>query len=262
MDLLNSAWLIHMIERSGKKPAEKLLCVYSLLDTWLNAPGIRERALEEYASQHSLAAACPVLSAHLLRLATVAKLQNPAAVVAQLMILLQGAVAEELRSPGTGALLTAQQAAKAVLADARPPLATRIEKSLLAGGYAAAVTAIAILGLHVWPSGQHQQAQFAQQGTEYQEAAVVDAIDPDLLLKALAFKRNIQSGICPAPSYASVPQDQLQTYMHVVQSGLSSNPALDSRKLEALLAWYEQHRAWECYSKLQNKQKIILGMGV
>lgn len=262
MDLLNSSWLIRMIEGSGKKPAEKLLCLYSLLDHWLSAPGIRDTVLEQYSSPNVVAQACPALSAHLLHLATEAKLHNPPAVVAQLMILLQGAMAEELRNPGRGALLIAQEAARGVLTGARPRLAARVEKSLMASGYAAVVAAVTILGVHFWPAGQQHQAQFFQPDTGYQEVAAVSAIEPVLLLRALAFKHNIQSGICPAPSYASVPQNQLPTYMHVVQSGLSSNPGLDSRKLEAFLAWYEQHRAWECYSKTQNKQKTILGMGV
>lgn len=262
MDLLSSPRLLHMMAACSKKPAERLLALYPLLDSWLNAPGSRDMIRMQYSSPDALARACSALGAHLLPFALEAKLQHPPAVIAKLMVLLQGAIAEELRNPGQGALSSAQLAARMVLEEAKPSWMTSVEESWMAGGYVAIAVVLAILGIHFWPAGVPPEVEPAWQSAGYHEADV--AIEPALLIKVLALKSDIASGTCPAPGFASVPGDQLAVYMHIVQSGLSNNQArqgLDGQKLESFLAWYAQHRAWECYSKSQSKQKTILGMG-
>lgn len=262
MELLNSSWLIHLIEGAGKKPSDKLLSLYSLLNTWLNAPGIRAGIVKDYSNGQPLVRTCPALTAHLLSLATEARLRNPSSVVTQMMILLQGGIAEELRNPGMGALISAQQAARAVLSQAKPRLIIRLEKTIKISGYAASMAIMSILAVHFWPSASSTQVRYAQHDGGYQQAAIITTIEPELLLKAFALKKSMESGTCPAPNFFSIPKDQLPAYMNVVQARLSNNPELDSQRLAAFLTWYEQNRAWECYSKTQNKQKIILGMGV
>lgn len=261
MNLLNSAWLMRMIEGSAKKPVDKLLALYSVLDAWFNAPGIREKLLADDAAKKSLMQTCPALTAHLVQLAAQAELRNPPGVVAQMLILLQGAIAEELRNPGMGALITAQQAAKFVVAKARPALMARVEHALRVGGYAASVAVMSMLAVHFWLSDLPRGNQHAQQDAGMY-GAVIAEIDADLLIKALALKRSMAAGTCPAPNFSSIPREQLSVYMGVVQSRLSGNPEVDSRRLQAFLAWYEQNRAWECFSKADNKQRTILGMGV
>lgn len=262
MELLNSSWLIHLIEDSDKKPTEKLLSLYSLIETWLHAPGIREGIAKDHQSDQPLANTCPALTAHLVFLATEAKLKNPMVVVSQMMILLQGAMAVELRNPGMGALRSAQEAAKSVLKQARPPMLARVDRAIKTSGYAASFVAAGILGVHLWSSHNAVPIHQAQYETTYEHAYYVSEIEPELLLKALALKKSMEMGTCPAPNFFSLPQEQVPVYLDVVNSQVSGNPNLDNKRLAKFLAWYDQHRAWECYSKAQNKQRTILGMGV
>ena len=54
MEILNSSWLLRMLDSSAKKPADKLLSLFSFLETWLGAPGIREQFVSEFKAEHML----------------------------------------------------------------------------------------------------------------------------------------------------------------------------------------------------------------
>ncbi|SNR94044.1 hypothetical protein SAMN05192560_1868 [Methylobacillus rhizosphaerae] len=255
MECLNSAWLIRMIEQAGPQPSAKMLALYSLLETWLQAPGVRTAVCQAHANNLNLLDACPVLTAHLLTLATVAKLQHPPVVVHQMMILLQGAIAEELRNPGMGALRAAQSAASAVITQAKPSRVTRLNQAIRTSGYAAAGLSTVILAVYFWPNNQPQATHHAQQDAGYELATT--SIAPDLLLKAFALRKSMETGICPTPNFFSMPKEQIPVYLEVVHSRLSNNPNIDNQKLANFLSWYEQQRAWECYPKAQIKQRFI-----
>lgn len=255
MEFLNSAWLIRMIEQAGPQPSAKMLALYSLLETWLQAPGVRTAVYQAHANNPDLLHACPALTAHLLTLATMAKLQHPSAVVNQMMILLQGAIAEELRNPGMGALQAAQSAASAVITQAKPPKMARLNQAIRTSGYAGAGLATVILAMHFWPDHQHPANHYAQQDAG--DELVTTSIAPDLLLKAFALRKSMEAGTCPTPNFFSMPKEQIPVYLEVAHSRLSDNPNIDNQKLANFLAWYEQQRAWECYPKAQIKQRFI-----
>ncbi len=256
IEFLNSAWLIRMIEQAAPQPSAKMLALYSLLETWLQAPGVRTTAYQAHTNNPDLLHACPALAAHLLTLATMAKLQHPSVVVNQMMILLQGAIAEELRNPGMGALQAAQSAASAVITQAKPPMMARLNQAIRTSGYAAAGLATVILAVHFWPNNQPQPTTLHAQQDAGDEL-VTTSIAPDLLLKAFALRKSMEAGTCPTPNFFSMPKEQIPVYLEVAHSRLSDNPNIDNQKLANFLAWYEQQRAWECYPKAQIKQRFI-----
>ena len=43
MDILNSDWLISMLKKSSSTPHGRLLCLFEILEDWLNAPNITEQ---------------------------------------------------------------------------------------------------------------------------------------------------------------------------------------------------------------------------
>ena len=43
MDILNSDWLIGMLKKSSSTPHGRLLCLFEILEDWLNAPNITEQ---------------------------------------------------------------------------------------------------------------------------------------------------------------------------------------------------------------------------
>ena len=57
MDILNSPWLIKMLEKSSKTPRGRLLNLFDILEDWLEAPNVREqleKGLSARASEKTL----------------------------------------------------------------------------------------------------------------------------------------------------------------------------------------------------------------
>ena len=257
MESFDSTCLIRLIKQASTKPADKLLAVYSLLNIWLQAPAVRQGITQEHVRNALLLQNCPVLTAYLVSLATEAKLQHPAIVVNQMMILLRGAIAEELRNPESRALQAAQQAASAVVKQARPSMMARVDKAIRASGYAAACLASTILAVHFWPTNNLPPLHHAQPDAGYAKVAAISSIEPELLLKAFTLKKSMEAGTCPTPNFFSIPKEQIPIYMDVVHSRLSNNPNINNQRLTVFLTWYEQQRAWECYPKAQINQRFI-----
>lgn len=257
MDLLNSSWLIHLINGGGKTPTDKILSTFTILDNWLKAPNVREGLPNQESSQD-----CFALKAHLLSLAIEGKFKNPEIVINQLLILLHGALAAEIGNPGMGAFPSAQLAAKAVLTRARPNLMIRMDNIIKRSGYAASFIAATILAVHFMPIGHQTQTQYVYSGLDRFPVTPVGTWDMSLVDKAFQLRKDMEAGTCPTPNFFSVPKEQLATYVSVVQFNLMDNAEVDNQKLANFLTWYDKNRAWECFSEAENKQKTILGMGV
>lgn len=261
MELLNSSWLLQMIDSSAKKPADRLLSIYTCLNTWLSAPGIRESFAKAYNQNTPLAMTCPVLTAHLINLAIDAKVPNPSTYVSQMFILLQGAIAVEMRNPGTGALLKAREAAEVVLGSVRPKPKLQVGQTFLVGGTIASAVFLCLSMFFMVPVQSVTPAAPLARTEVIETPKVQPSISPDLVSRVMALKGHFDAGNCPAPELLTLPQDQVVAYLNVVNSRGSEDPAMDSLRLRAFLDWYDRYRAWECYFKPENKQKIILGMG-
>lgn len=261
MELLNSSWLLQMIDDSAKKPAEKLLSIYSCLNTWLMAPGVREPFTKAYSTEVPLAMTCSVLNAHLIKLAIEAKIPNPTVYVSQMFILLQGAIAVEIQNPGSGALLKARDAAEAVLYAVTPKPKAQIKQTLLIGSTVVSAVSLCLF-IYMMPINTNASGvPLAQTVEPPPQIQMPSVISPDLVGRVMALKEHFDAGNCPAPQLLTIPQDQVVAYLNVVNSRGSEDPAMDSLRLRAFLGWYDQYKAWECYFPAENKQKIILGMG-
>ncbi|ACT51234.1 hypothetical protein [Methylovorus glucosotrophus] len=255
MEILNSSWLLRMLDSSAKKPADKLLSLFSCLETWLGAPGIREQFVSEFKAEHMLNQQCPALAARLTELASQARIAKPDVFVAQVLILLQGALTEEVRNPGLGALNAARIAAKAILEDAvkRPKL--KSTWTYWSGG--------AVAGVLIAMGGYLVGSQIAVEASaDYQAAynrAMLETspISPDLLAKVMALQAEIDSGHCPAPQLFAMPQDQAAAYMNTITYRASMHPLQDSERLTKFLVWYKQNREWECYFPPSNGHTAV-----
>lgn len=261
MEHLNSSWLLHMIYSSEEKPSDQLLSIYWCLNTLLMIPSVRESFAREYDPDVSLAKACPVLTAHLIDLATKARIPNPSSYVTHMYILLQGALAEELRSPGSGALLRAQDGARSVMKAVKPKLLEPVKQTLLVGGAVASAILLCLVVVYMKPFETNGvRLPVAQTGAPVQQVPIQSVMSPDLIGQVIALKENFEAGNCPAPELLTMPQNQMAAYLNVIKSGGFSQTEIDTQKLRTFLNWYAQHRASECYFKTENKQKFILGM--
>lgn len=253
---IDSTSLFQMIERSAASPSAKLVGVYTCVETWLNSPGIRENITETVVPDTALADWCPELAPYLLALASRARIESPAKYVNQMLILLQGAIAEELRNPGSGAFLKAREAAQCIL-NSHHMQSSRVGVLSVANVMFPAGMLCLMLGL-LTPAPDlmpvKHQAPMAPTFVEPERPTM----SPDLMGRTIALKEKLDTGSCPAPQLINMPPDRVNGYINVVNANFSDRSRFESEKLNAFLNWYDNYMAREC--KAENNQKIVLGM--
>jgi hypothetical protein len=251
MDLLVSPWFFKMVEQHGRTPAQRLLAVFSVLESWLAAPGIREQLLAAHTSDLFLYHNRPFKD-FLTRIAVAARARQPASLVNQLMILLQGALAEDLRNPKAGAIGEAGKAAHAIIAEACPTRRTAWHWAV--GGIAAAVTAVVL----IYPVAHFSWMPQASPGAATMLVAARQApYNPDSIEAALALQEQIAKGVCPAPQLLALPPGQVTAYMNAINFRTPDDPIADRENLRAFLAWFEKTRSSECYQPPVNGHTTV-----
>jgi hypothetical protein len=253
MELLESPWFFRMVEQHGKTPAQRLIAIFSVTEAWMCAPGIRERMLASQVPSYFLYNSTE-LKAFLTGIAVSARADNPASLVNQLVILLQGAIAEEIRNPEARAIGEAGKAAQAIIDKACPRQRT-LRLSL--GGLAAAAL-IAAIGLY--PTVRAQWMPAPVQPASHLVLASTDkpaSFNPDSVEAVLALQEQIAKGICPAPQLLALPQGQVTAYMNVIHFRTPDDPIADSRNIRAFLAWFERTRSSECYHSPLNGHTTV-----
>jgi hypothetical protein len=257
MEYLNSSWLLRMLEAGGKKPSEKILYLFTCLENWLDAPGIREQFKVSYKADFLLNQHCPALTARLIELAEQAKVVEAETFVNQVLILLQGALTEELRDPKSGGLNAAKIAAMSIMQNAinKPSLSTRWAY-FSQGAFA---TLMVVFGGYLFATQIMAEANY--QNTYHDSYQEVSNIDPDLIAQVRALQSEIKSGHCPAPQLFAMPQDQAAVYMDAISYRDSAHPIEDSERLTKFLVWYRQNRQWECYFPPSNGHTTVSWVG-
>ncbi|HEY3327092.1 MAG TPA: hypothetical protein VGK14_07950 [Novimethylophilus sp.] len=136
MDTLEIRWFFRLVEKCGKSPAERLVAVFAIVESLVQSPELREKLMQEFPGDvHCLYAALE-LKEFLTGLAA-ANIANPTGLAHQLAILLQGAIAEELRNPHTGALREAAKVAQVVIEKSGKKSAVQNAGWMSVGGVAA-----------------------------------------------------------------------------------------------------------------------------
>lgn len=252
MELLESLWFFRMVEQQGKSPEKRLLAIFSVTENWLSAPGMRERMLHTQPSGYFLYN-CSKLKEFLTGIAVSAHARNPISLVNQLVILLQGAIAEEMRNPDARAIVEAGKAARAIIAEACPRKRNTLRFSL--GGMAAAAL-IAAVGMH--PA---IKAQWSPSPTYHRVLSTTETVqanfNPDSTEAVLALQEQIVKGVCPAPQLLAMPPGQVTAYMNVIHFRTPDDPVADRENIRAFLAWFERTRSSECYQPPANGHTTV-----
>ncbi len=144
--LLQSEWLLRMVEKSHKQPAQKLLGLFSILDDLLSSPLAAQSALPQKTSP------ADHLQGYLAAQAEKAGARLPEMLANQLYFMAVSACQEKLSHPHSTALQHAQHAAKALIAEQT----ARDINWLAVRNYAIVGVALCsgILAGHYWPSVQ------------------------------------------------------------------------------------------------------------
>lgn len=261
MKLLESPWFFRMVEAQAKTPAERLVAVFSVTEAWISAPGIREKISRDYA-EHSHALYSNIeLKEFLTATAMSAKAQNPASLVIQLVILLQGAIAEEMRNPEMHAIAEASKAARAVVAKACRGDRKRGLRDHMLGGLAASML-VAAIGYYPamrlrQPDDTHPALAAHQNSFIAPASSRSGGASPDSVYAVLALQEQIQNGTCPAPQLLALPPGQVTAYMNIINFRTPDNPAADRENIRAFLAWFDKTRSSECYSPPANGHTTV-----
>ena len=96
MNILNSQWLIKMLEKSSQTPHGRLLSLFDILEDWLEAPTIREQIGEQFSSpKHA-----KILQDYLSLEAAKAGAAMPEILASQLYFMAISAINEHLQPQG------------------------------------------------------------------------------------------------------------------------------------------------------------------
>lgn len=260
MNLLDSPWFLRMVEAAGKRPGDKLTAIFSLTKTWIAAPGIREQFALAYPPGQPRLHPCLELKRQLTDIAATARVQHPAVLASQLTILLQGAIAEEMRNPGTGALDEAANAARAVIGKACGRSGS--ERRILAAGSALAVAGLlfgltGLLARDAASPASLMAHAIRHTGVTHSAAPSAGAISPDEMVEFIALQREISAGHCPAPHLLVLPPGQATAYMNAVNFRTPEDPAADRANMRAFLTWFKQNLSTECYFPPSNGHTTV-----
>jgi hypothetical protein len=241
MQLLESEWFFRMVDEQDSTPAGRLVAVFTVAEQWISAPGIREQII-------GVPSITEKLKDYLTRTAVSVGVSNPTMLSAQLLMLLQGAIAEELRNPEVHALQYAATAAQVVVA--RACRANR--KKRLVQWSAAASVLVSAMAVLLWqahtPLTKVPTLAYIPDETFMRTAMPMPGgVDPSMMAAAFTLQKKVDHGICPAPRLVNLPSSQVTAYMNVISFRTPENPAADRASLEAFLTWYEQALGRECY---------------
>lgn len=255
MNPLESQWFFRMVEGAAKTPAERLLAVFRVAENWIAAPGIRDNLTETYAKQGYGMQACLQLKQFLSGLATSAGAEKPEVLANHLVILLQGAIVQELRNPELRAMSEAANAAKAVIAQSRAHLRRRRNTLLCAGGIAATVFA-AFMGWQMLIP-LHQQTLNTVIIASNKTILLPTGVSPSDMEAVLTLHEQFERGVCPAPHLLALPPGQMTAYMNVINFRTPENPAADRENLKAFMAWFNKTQSAECYFAPKNGHTTV-----
>jgi hypothetical protein len=225
MDILNSEWLIKMLEKSSAKPQDRLLNLFDILEDWLDAPAVNTQHNAIKINQTNSGALKKFLTTE----ATKAGAEMPEMLADQLYFMAVAAIQEKLQSSNSQISFShAKNAARALIA-AQCKKEFHIQKS---AAYAIAASfLIAVLGLSYssilnLENGAKtlvasQSALLTNENSE-EPAAIANPEQTAALVAQLELMRH---GNCQLIEAIQLPESQKAIYINMVVNGrVSTDP--------------------------------------
>ena len=113
MQIFNSSWLIHMLNKSSKTPQGKLLSLFDVLQDWVSAPNLSQENSTEVAEDNP--DNYTALTAFLAKQARACGAENPTLLANHLILIALNATKQELAQANSQSLMHAKKAAHALL---------------------------------------------------------------------------------------------------------------------------------------------------
>lgn len=225
MDILNSSWLIKMLEKSSETPRGRLLNLYDILEDWLEAPTVREQlksGLQPQVSEKNLLDFLTLEAAK-------AGAAMPEMLASQLYFMAVAAAQEKLLSNNSVSLSHAKSAANALIS-AQTKTEFHIAKPTAYAMAASFVTVCAIAGgLFIFtlqqPATRIANAQLPIQAVIPQLVADEVIADPHQTAALMAQIEQMRHGNCQLIEAIQLPDSQKGIYLNMVVNGqVSTNP--------------------------------------
>lgn len=249
MDILNSSWLVKMLEKSSTTPHGRMLCLFDILDDWLEAPSIEEKIRENLAKPDT-----HVLQKYLSLEAAKAGAAMPEMLASQLYFMALAAMQEKFKNNNRSSLGHAKSAARALI-DSQTKPEFRISKSsayaIAASFVGALVVAGSVFMFNNTASFDTNYKQITKQivvndaipisvsaiKTAVNNAPTVDAqyASPEQTAALFAQIDQMRKGNCQLIEALQLPDSYKKVYFeNIVMGQISTNPA-DQKLVNELL---------------------------
>lgn len=230
MEILNSLWLIKMLEKSSKTPRGRLLNLFDILEDWLEAPTIREQLVKGLSVQVPEKNLLDFLALE----AAKAGAAMPEILAHQLYFMAVAAAHEKLQvnkaqSSSHASLNHAKSAASALISaqtktefHIAKPTAYAMAASF--AGVCAIAGSLLIFSLQQ-PITSFASAQMPIQAVIPQMVAAELMADPQQTVALMAQVEQMRHGNCQLIEAIQLPDSQKGIYLNMVVNGqVSTNP--------------------------------------
>lgn len=220
MQILDSVWLIKMLEKSGNSPESRILSLFEILADWSTAPNFKESFLADLndATEPTL------LLEYLNQQAQQTKAAAPRMLAEQIVLLAKLSLTTQLTTNNSDALRHAKETAKALIKaqceKERIPLQQRfnLNKTQVYSGLAFTVIALTIGGIFLL----NQKPNIDLSETSIQTNAHLDdqvTSDPKLTADMYASLETMRGGDCQFIEALQIPDADKKIYLENVVGG-------------------------------------------
>ncbi|HZV61131.1 MAG TPA: hypothetical protein VFF75_01815 [Methylophilaceae bacterium] len=216
MDILNSAWFLGMLKKSGRTPQQRLLAMFDILDDWLHAPVVRN-ALE---SDHLYPRAADALEDFLTQEAKSLDAAMPELLAQQLYFIALTALKEEIARPDCGSIKHARVAANALLQAQKqrdPSVSKPVAYGLAASLFASLAIGNLMFSTHAFGTRTPSEVVAVKPQPVPTSAALIAS--PSQTAELFASLEQMRKGTCHFPEALQLPDSEKAVYLENVVGG-------------------------------------------
>lgn len=223
MDILNSTWLVRMLEKSSPTPHGRLLSLFDILEDWLEAPSIREQLNGQFSKPKNAKILQNFLSAEAAKAGAV----MPEILANQLYFMAISAINDTLEvnihEASSRSFIHARSAANALIL-AQTQKEFHIKKSSAYAVAASFFVAIIVVGSWFTLRESSAPAMLAQTSSQATLVALPIA-SPDQTAALMAQLEQMRHGNCQLIEAIQLPDKVKGIYLNMVVNGqVSTDP--------------------------------------
>jgi hypothetical protein len=243
MDILNSDWLIKMLDKSSQTPRGRLLGLFDILEDWLDAPNVAPSIREQLNGQFYKPKNAKLLQDYLSAEATKAGAAMPEMLANQLYFMVISAINERLQAnshqdSGHAAFNHAKSAAKALISAQTTTefyVAKPTAYAIAASFIAVLVVAGSLLMLNLNQTSKIQQTATTKPLTPPALAVSTLSASPEHTAALMAQLELMRHGNCQLIEAIQLPDNVKSIYINMIVNGQISTDTQEQKIAMELL---------------------------